>query len=272
MIASEKTMDALKSIGLNLYERRIWVALLAKGSASAGELAEISNVPRSRCYDILESLAEKGFAIMQPGKPLKFVAVAPDEALEKLKKKIEQEMRNMQARIDEIKSSPIMKELNEIHKKGLKLIRPEEITGAIRGRFSVYQQLESMFKGAERKINIVGAPEILDEILSRHLDLLMKAKERGVEINVIISSEKIPDTLRALSQIAHVRTFNRKTLPIHGNLVLIDERELLFGLTDPKAVHATQETAFWSRSEYAASSLMSPLFELIWNKSKPIKG
>lgn len=272
MIVSERAMDALKSIGLNLYERRIWVGLLAKGSASAGELAEISNVPRSRCYDILESLAEKGFAVIQPGKPLKFVAVAPEEALERLKKKIEQEMRGMQARIDEIKSSQVMKELSEIHRKGLKLIRPEEITGAIRGKFSVYQQLESMFRGAEKKINIVGSPEVLDEILSRHLDLLMKAKEKGVEINVVVSGEKISDALKALSQFAHVRTFNMKTLPIHGNLVLIDERELLFGLTDPKLVHATQETAFWSKSEYAASRLMGPFFNLIWNKSKPIKG
>ena len=92
MIASNKVMDALKAIGLNLYERRIWVALLAKGSATAGELAEIAKVPRSRTYDILQSLAEKGLVFIQSGKPLKYVAVDPEEAFERLKKFQEEKM------------------------------------------------------------------------------------------------------------------------------------------------------------------------------------
>ncbi len=41
---------------LNIYETKVWLALLGKGSASAGEIASISGVPRSRTYDVLESL------------------------------------------------------------------------------------------------------------------------------------------------------------------------------------------------------------------------
>ena len=65
MVATTKTLDALKSIGLNLYERKIFVALLARGVATAGELSQIANVPRSRSYDILESLADKGFVVAE---------------------------------------------------------------------------------------------------------------------------------------------------------------------------------------------------------------
>jgi len=36
MLATPKVMDALKNIGLNLYERRLWVALLARGTSTAG--------------------------------------------------------------------------------------------------------------------------------------------------------------------------------------------------------------------------------------------
>ena len=272
MIASQATLDALKRIGLNLYERRIWVALLAKGVASAGELSEMANVPRSRCYDILESLAEKGFAVMQPGKPLKFVAVPPEEAFERLKKKIEEEMRMMQARIDEVKKSQVMKELKEIHQKGLKTIRPEEMTGTIKGRVSLYNQLETMFKTASKKIDIIAAPETVGEIFSRHLDLLRKAKERGVKIKIAAAaSEKNLDMLKALAEVADVRMVDRKSLPVYGNMVLVDEKELLFGLTDPKSTHALQDMAFWSKSEHATSNLMEPLFQLIWSNSKPLK-
>ena len=79
MVASMQVFDALKSIGLNLYERRIFVALLAKGVATAAEVSEIAKVPRSRSYDILESLADKGFVMVQPSKPIRYVALQPNE-------------------------------------------------------------------------------------------------------------------------------------------------------------------------------------------------
>ena len=53
-------LDLRKYFRLNIYEVKIWTALLSRGMASAGELADISSVPRSRCYDVLESLEKKG--------------------------------------------------------------------------------------------------------------------------------------------------------------------------------------------------------------------
>jgi len=40
-------------------------------------------VPRSRCYDVLESLEKKGFIISKIGKPLKYIAVPPEEVVER---------------------------------------------------------------------------------------------------------------------------------------------------------------------------------------------
>ena len=73
---------------LNIYETKVWLALLSKGIASAGEIAEISDVPRSRTYDVLESLEKQGFAIQKLGKPIKYIAVKPKIIIEKLKKNL----------------------------------------------------------------------------------------------------------------------------------------------------------------------------------------
>src|SRR3990167_6061804 len=70
---------------LNIYETKVWIALLTKGIASAGEVAEISGVPRSRTYDVLESLEKRGFAMIRIGKPVKYLAVKPTEVIEKIK-------------------------------------------------------------------------------------------------------------------------------------------------------------------------------------------
>ena len=54
MIVKEEFLSRLRKIfDLNLYEVKIWTALLSRGTSTAGELSNISDVPRSRTYDIL---------------------------------------------------------------------------------------------------------------------------------------------------------------------------------------------------------------------------
>lgn len=270
MIGSTKLMDALKGIGLNLYERKLWVALLARGTSTAGELSEIANVPRSRSYDILQSLADKGFVVIQTTRPIRYVAIPPHEALDRAKHKIQENTKATLQRIDELKSSQIMKELNEIHGQGLKLIAPEEITGSLRGKSSISQQLTTMFKEADKKINIVTTPEGLNELLSTHLEDLKKAKEKGVQIKIATSgAEKCAEAIKAFSGIAEIRNLDPKEVPISGRFAIVDGKELVFSLTDSK-VHTTQDLAFWSKSEHAATHVLEPLFKLVWNNSKPI--
>ena len=90
MIVKEEFLNKLRHFfSLNLYEVKIWTALLSRGVATAGELSDIANVPRSRSYDVLESLEKKGFAVTKLGKPIKYIAVPPEEVLDRVKKKIQ---------------------------------------------------------------------------------------------------------------------------------------------------------------------------------------
>ena len=86
MIMKQELVKRIREyFDLNIYETKVWIALLSKGIASAGEIAAISGVPRSRTYDVLESLEKRGFAIIKIGKPVKYIAVKPTEVLEKMK-------------------------------------------------------------------------------------------------------------------------------------------------------------------------------------------
>ena len=96
-------LNQLKEIGLNSYQAKLWLALLARGIATAGELSDISNVPRSRAYDVLEALEKKGFIIMKVGKPIKYIAVPPEEVLERVQKKILEEAKKEATQIDTLK-------------------------------------------------------------------------------------------------------------------------------------------------------------------------
>jgi sugar-specific transcriptional regulator TrmB len=271
MIASSKVMDALKGIGLNLYERRLWVALLARGTSTAGELSEIANVPRSRTYDILQSLADKGFVVVQTSKPIKYVAVAPEESLERVKKRLEEDVKSVQSRIDELKNSSIMSELREIYKKGMKITSPQDLTGALKGKYSVSQQMSSMFREASKSIHIITNSDGLEELALNHFEALRKAKERGVDIRIATNTAKLSSNIKPFTNIAEIRNINKKELQMGGKFFIVDNKEMLFPLTDPKEVHSTQNMAIWSKSDYAASNLLSPLFDMAWSHGKALK-
>ena len=89
MIVQKNFLNKLKDFGLNIYESKLWTALLSRGVSTAGELSDIANIPRSRSYDVLESLERKGFIILKLGKPIKYLAVSPEEVLVRVKKKIQ---------------------------------------------------------------------------------------------------------------------------------------------------------------------------------------
>jgi len=164
-----------------------------------------------------------------------------------------------------------MRELNDIYTQGLKLISPEEITGALKGKFSVTQQLGTMFKTASKKINIITTPEGLNELFSTQFDILKSANEKGVKIQIATAgTEKCADAVKAFGGIAEVRSLDQKEVPIAGRFAVVDGKELVFSLTDSK-VHSTQDLAFWSKSEHAASDILEPLFKLVWSNSKEVK-
>jgi len=267
---STRVLDALKTIGLNLYERRIWVALLSKGTATVGELAELANVPRSRAYDILESLERKGFVMLQPSKPLKAVAIPPEEALERAKKNLEEEFKKSIERIDRMKTSDIVKELKKIYEKGVKVIQPEEMTSALKGKYSVFQQLDYMFRNATKRINIVTTPEGLEEIAKHHLPSLKRASERGVDIKIATVGEPKKINIKGLNEIADVRVVSSKDVPIYGRFAIVDGSELVMHLMDTRKVDPSQDMAIWTKSQHASSNILEPVFSLIWKFSKPL--
>ena len=268
MLGSSELMDALRGIGLNLYERKLWVALLTRGIATAGELSSMTNVPRSRTYDVLETLSKKGFVIIQPSKPLKYVAISPEEAFEKVKDREREKLKLMEERIDKIKNSKIMQELNSIYEGGMQLISPEDLTGALKGKYSVIQQMDNMLKNASSSVNIVTTPSGINQLFENHLATLKKLNKNGVKIRIASNFKNCPEqAIKALSAIAEMRNITEDTIPFSGKFCVVDGKQLMMGLSDEK--QSTQEMMLWTKSEYTAKNMIEPLFNLVWEKSSP---
>ncbi|MBI2578767.1 MAG: TrmB family transcriptional regulator [Candidatus Aenigmarchaeota archaeon] len=274
VVASAKSLDALRTIGLNKYERNLWVALLSRGAATAGELSDISNVPRSRCYDVLESLAARGFVVVQPGKPLKYVAIHPKEALERAKKKVVEESHEVSAKIDRLAKSEHLRELEKLFKENIKTVKTEDLTGALKGRQAMLQQLETMLKKAKKSVKLLTTETGLAEIAQNHSSILKKMSDSGIKVQIAAPITKQSEaTAKELSKYAQIRDIDDVEYIEHlaGRLCVIDSQEFLVGLSDDTKVHPTQDVAFWTQSDHATANMFEPMFELVWRHAKPVK-
>ena len=78
------TVDRLVRLGLTTYEARAYVTLVRRDSFTAAQIARTAGLPRQRIYDVLASLVEKGLASARPGTVVKYAALAPQLAVERL--------------------------------------------------------------------------------------------------------------------------------------------------------------------------------------------
>src|SRR3989338_3711777 len=145
MLAQKQFLNELKQhFRLNIYEVKIWTALLSRGIAAAGELADISGVPRSRCYDVLESLEKKGFIIQKIGKPIKYIAIQPEEVTERVKRAVSTDAEKQSEIIDNIRDTDVFKELELLHNTGIEKVDAGELTNSIVGRDNIIRQVKDM--------------------------------------------------------------------------------------------------------------------------------
>lgn len=267
MIVKEEFLSRLRKIfDLNLYEVKVWTALLSRRQSTAGELSSISDVPRSRTYDILESLEKKGFIVMKLGKPIKFVALKPEEVIERVKKNLVVEAKEKSVRLEKLKGDDVLGELNGLFEEGVKFVEPTDLSGALRGRQNLYNHLDMLVREAEDTITLVTTADGLNRKLEVLLPSLEKAKKRGVKIRIgaPINANNIK-VAKELAKIGEVRD----TTNLNARFCVIDSEQILFMLLNDETVHPNYDVGIWINTEFFAQAL-EQLFELAWNGFKKI--
>ncbi len=267
MIVKDEFLNRIRHFfSLNLYEAKIWLALLSRGVATAGELSDIANVPRSRSYDVLESLEKKGFVIMKFGKPIKYIAVQPEEVVERVKKYMKEEADNRIKRLDKIGKTEILDELKNLHKQGVELIEPTDLSGSLRGRHNLYNHMETMIKNAEKTVTIMTTSDGLIRKIEGLKPVFEKVKKRGVKIRIAAPITK--ENMKAVKEIAGVAEVRNAKTKI-ARFIVIDGKEMMFMVMNDKEVHPTYDIGIWVNTPFFSSAL-EELFELAWKDMKVV--
>jgi sugar-specific transcriptional regulator TrmB len=264
MIVKEEFLSKLRRyFSLNLYEVKIWAALLSRGVSTAGELSDIANVPRSRSYDVLESLEKKGFVVMKLGKPIKYIAVPPAEVVERVKKNMRTEAEEKVKRLEDLKSTEILQELTTLHTQGVELVEPSDLSGSLRGRHNLYNHLELTIRNAENTVTIMTTTQGLMRKIEGLKPTFDKLKKRGVKIRIAapVTKEAMP-AVKDLGNAAEIRHTDSK-----ARFAVVDGKELVFMVLDDKDVHPTYDVGIWVTTPFFAGAVEN-LFDLAWKGMK----
>ena len=248
MIVKQDLVKRIKEyFNLNIYETKVWLALLSKGIASAGEVAELSSVPRSRTYDVLESLEKRGFAIIKIGKPVKYIAVKPTEIIEKMKSKTMNEAQEKVKSLSSLKETREYEELEELYKNSVNPIKSSELTGSIKGRVNISSRIREILENSQKEAVICTSVSDFEDKSRSLLPVIEKLAKKNVRIKVGLFGDSMK-----IRRINNKHGLKAKEIETDARFFIGDKKEVLFMITPE---NSEEDLGVWLNSPFFTTSL-----------------
>lgn len=177
MPITEARIGRLRGFGLSEYAARAYLALLDLGAAEARDVSNLSKVPTSKIYHVLDQLHERGLVEVLPEFPKRYAPVPFDDFLDKRRKDHEEAARTLERERDDLVASfAIAGDVRVADRGGLQVVR---------GRANVHARLVEAIDAARADVLLLashGMPSRA-EVLRPALDA---ARARGVALRVLV--------------------------------------------------------------------------------------
>ena len=122
---------------------------------------------------------------MKLGKPIKFIALKPEEVVDRVKKNMLSNAQAKSKRLEQIKGGEVLEELSSLYTNGIKFVEPADLSGSLKGRQNVYNHLDMMIKNAKKSAVIVTTAEGLNRKFEALKPTLDKAKKEESTLKLL---------------------------------------------------------------------------------------
>ena len=251
-----KTVNSLKKLGLSTYQALVYVSLTYMISGTATEISVNSNVPRSKIYDVLKILGEKGFVEIERGRPLKYHVIPPTEVFRRHKDKILEELEETEM------------ELNYAYENQLSKI-PAPIW-LIHGTDRIIKKELEIISRSKKTVNIRMGFLFKNEI-DQLMEKFNKIINRGIEVNILSSPYSYVDN----EKINIIKEFKDSKVNIieadlpFVKMIVRDGKEMIHIFTKfsgkERSVISNTAIGVWNQYEDIAKNYDERFFN-IWNK------
>ncbi|MUW13840.1 MarR family transcriptional regulator [Halorubrum sp. CBA1125] len=159
------TLDRVgDQFNLGEYEIDAYLAVLEHGELTASDIADRTDIPQPRVYDTVRSLSDRGLVELRESRPMKIVAVDPEDAFGGLRS-------SFAAMVDELEA------------RYTAPTRETEAVSLVKSRSTIIRYLEEVITGAEYELALSLTPNLL----RRFRDDLAEQVAAGVSVELLVT-------------------------------------------------------------------------------------
>ena len=156
---------------LGEYEIDAYLTVLEHGALTASEIADRTDIPQPRVYDTVRSLSDRGLVELRESRPMKVIAVDPDEAFSGIQ-------------------SSLMDMVSELEARYTAPARETEAVSLVKSRSTILRYLADVIETAEFEVALSLTPDLL----KRFEDELSDAIDEGVSVELLVTpASEAPD-------------------------------------------------------------------------------
>lgn len=165
----ENTIETLKNLNFTEYEAKAYLALLEESPLTGYAVAKNSGVPRSKIYEVLESLALRGDIFVSYGNTPQYIPVPAKELIKNRRLKAEEAFEQAEKSLAKFELSS----------------NDRENIWNITGRNEILDKVKACILSAEKRVLL----EIWEEEFNELESELRQAANKGVTITIITYGE-----------------------------------------------------------------------------------
>ena len=242
--------ELLESMGLTEYESKTLSTLFRLEESEAPEISRLSQVPKTRVYDVLDKLVRKSLVIEISGRPKKYRVLEAKKVFDTLLAEKKSEIKAIEEKANEFSSSLLALEKSKGIGSGETVMKVKDPRD--------FERILSQEIG-KAKNSVIAFAEISDKhnVLR---EAISKASEKNVAVKML---NAFPGTIikKGKNDLRQIE---------HGlNAFIIDGKKVVIALSDFKKEMPEYHFAIWHENKPVANAL-NHYFEKLWPQGKKV--
>lgn len=226
----------LEAFRLSTYAARTFVALTSLGSGTAKEVSEVSDVPRTRVYDAVDELHDRGLVDIRQSTPQEFMPISAEAARETLEREVQQRLTLLITALGQLRPTE-----RTIEQQGIWTVGTET---------AILDRIVTFFNGSTDEIVYLADEQFFSTAV---IDGLAAAADRGVSVTLGGCSTEMIERFRGeiptaerIDPVTWSTTVTSRLVLVDGSTMLLSVRD---GRLEPDGGDPNAETAIWATGE-----------------------
>jgi sugar-specific transcriptional regulator TrmB len=266
--------ELLRNLDLTEYEATALAHLLRSGRTTAPDVAEATTIPQARIYGVLDSLADRGFIEMIPGRPKQYQPKAPEAILERATENRRQRFEDFRSEIDELRPT-FLEVFEPLYEQADEAVSPiSELFHVVDVGEPSETETRRLYRSAEERVYVITNSFAYFEDVE---PAVSDALARGIDVSVLflapelLPEEKVGEQARIVEYIEAEYPgiefrFSEEVLPWRGTFIdpsmEYDSGEAIFLVEETDVPDYKRQAAITENGSFVAG--MKRYFDLIW--------